>query len=142
MRFKKQNFFVYFILTLITGLFLNVAAADTNVVINATRSVVSSSDEGGGLNTITLAVTINNTSTVDLTNLNLELMPNRMQLNIDSPTLVVSSLAAGSSTTVNWTIESSMSADMLGGSMALPMILVGQGADSLGAAVNVTVTSN
>ena len=125
---------------LLTGLLFTTAIADTNVMLEGNHQVLSSVDDGNGLNSITLEFTLNNTSSIDLSNLSLDLIPDRNLIIVNSSPLTVTSLNAGTSATVDWTIQSPMPSDLLGS--GIPMNLVGGAQDSLGNQVNVSVAIN
>lgn len=125
---------------LIIALFVVTALASTNIHLEASHRVLSSVDNGKGLNTITLEITLSNPTSTDLTAINLSLMPGNTLMVVDNPVLAVDKLYAGSSITVNWTINSPMPADMLGS--GLPIMLRGQATDGYGGPVAVSVISN
>jgi hypothetical protein len=125
---------------LLASLFLTAASAGTNTLLEASHHVLSSADDGSGLSAITLEVTLYNPSAVDLTNVSLELMPERTLIIVDSPRLTVDSLAAGATTTVDWTIHSPIPADLL--DSGIPMMLAGDATDGLGESVAVSAISH
>ena len=124
----------------LASLSITTALAGTNVLFGGSHRVLSSVDDGNGLNTITLEITLNNTSGIDLNNLSLDLVPDRTIVIVDPTPLTVASLNAGASTTVNWTLHSPMPPDLL--DSGIPLTLVGGASDSLGGDVAVSVTNN
>ena len=119
---------------------LTLTATDAMAVqLEATHSVVSSVNDDYGLNTITLEVTVSNTAGGHLSAINLMLMPDRTMIVIDSPTLIIDSLNADETATVNWTVNSPMPAELW--ESGLLMLFAGEAVDSSGQAIPVSFTS-
>ncbi len=123
----------------LAAFFMLTATAASSVSLDATHRVVSSVDGGNGLNSITMEITLNNTAGIDMSEISLELVPDRTIFVIDTELLSIDSLSAGSTTTVNWTVNSPMPAEFL--SSGMPLTLMGNALDNDGQAVFVIVSS-
>ena len=119
------------IISMLTGLvmavFMVTATANNGVQITANHQVVSSIADGYGLNAITIEITLNNQSPTDLNSLRLELMEEEDLMLFDTPDILIDNLVSGTSSTVSWTVNSPLSADMLSN-----LTLTGDALDSSG----------
>jgi len=94
--------------SLIGVLFMATVAAASGVNLVSQYRVLSSTDDGTGLNAVTLELTLTNPGSIDLTSMSLEVVPDRQLLVDYDQYLDVPSLSAGSAITVTWTVNSVM----------------------------------
>ena len=119
------------LIALITSLLMFFSAsvmANSEVQLDASFVVVSSTSDANGSNTIDMQVTLSNTSAVDLLNLRMEIIDNELITDIVSSVILIDSLNVNSSATVDLVVRSTMPADMLSNGVSL--MLTGEALDT------------
>lgn len=107
---------------LIVTFFMLSATAGSGVELNASHVVVSSVEDGAGLNTITMEVTFHNTSTIDLNSIRLNMMSDGVLITADSSELLIDSISSGSQAIINWTVNTPMPSDLWNAAVSINFI--------------------
>jgi hypothetical protein len=105
----------------------------------ASHRIVSSANDGMGLSTITLEITITNNSSTDLTAMTLQLMPSPKVRIIGTPQLEIDNLGTGTTTSVHCLLHSPLPPEFVAGTH--PLRYIGEALDATGSQVPVYLTS-